>query len=404
MAYENIRFRRPNMTMADGYFYMFDDDWDTLTEKVDDGQVSFAYPLNTSLSSQVYSLEYDGINFWTLQDITGGVSIKRWKIDGSIVRLENTIDLSPDFNSDAFTVEHYHTTLNSTISGGDSNIQINRYYNTVVVSGSILTLGPNDSEEYEDVEVVSVSGTTITLASGIQYDYTAGDEVNFYNHLWVFNNTGAGTLHKIDARTGANITTYSGSEYDNVTACTFARVLGPSSSRVDTLMYVRSSANQLICLNINTMSNYGIADIDNIRADKSTIIPVYDIAVYGGAIYRLQDEATYYGVNNDWGSQYNYQVTPSRSFIDNITVAAYPEILPANATNISTITANVLDQYNRGAVYKPVFWTDDDDYGYITINPTYTDLFFGTGNSTTYYRAGVQVRKVTVTGRAIQYD
>jgi hypothetical protein len=128
------------------------------------------------------------------------------------------------------------------------------------------------------------------------------------------------------------------------------------------------------------------------------------LAVYGDGIYRLQDEATYYGVDNDWGSQYNYQLTPARSFIDSITVTAYPTILPANGTNISTLTASVFDQYGRGAVYKPVFWTDDDNFGYVTIDPTYTDLFFGTGETTSYYRAGIQARTVTVTGRATQYD
>ncbi len=158
MAYENIRFRRANMAMFDGYFYMFDDDWDTLTEKVDDGSISFVYPLNIVLTSAVTSLEHDGINFWTMQDITGGVSIKRWQIDDSIVRLRDTIDLTPNFDSDTFTVEHYHTTLSTTASGGDTNIQINRYYDTVVISGSILTLGPNSSDQYEDVNVIAVSG------------------------------------------------------------------------------------------------------------------------------------------------------------------------------------------------------------------------------------------------------
>ncbi len=247
-------------------------------------------------------------------------------------------------------------------------------------------------------------GTNITLASGIQNSYDSGTEVNFYNNLWVFNNTGNGTLHKINARTGANIVTYSGTEYDNVMACTFARVLGPSSSRVDTLIYAKTNSTNLRFLNIDSMSNYGVAIMDNIRIDQSTVIPIYDIAVYGDGIYRLQDEGTYYGTNNDWGSQYNYQLTPARSFVDSITVTAYPSILPANGVNIADITGNVLDQYGRGIVYKPVYWTDDDNYGYITVNPTYTDLFFGTGNTTTYYRAGIQVRQVTVTGRATQYD
>jgi len=390
--------------MFDGYFYFFDDDWDTLTEKVDDGDISFTYPLNTVLDSPVTSLEHDGTNFWTMQDTSSGVIIKRWQIDDSIVKLKDAIDLAPNFDSDTFTVEHYHTTLSTAVSGGETIVQTDRYYDTVIASGSVLTLGPNSSNQYEDVNVTSVSGINITLSSGIQNTYATGDKVNFYNNLWVFNNYGAGTLHKINARTGAAITTYSGS-YDNVTACTFARVNGPSqTSAVDALLYTTNDSVNLRYLNVNTLTIYGVAQMDNIQTDDLTIITIYDMAVFEDNVYRLQDEGTYYGTNNDWGSQYNYQTTPIRSFVDSITVTAYPPILPANAINISEITGNVEDQYGRGIIYKPVYWTDDDNYGYITVDPTYTDLFFGTGNTTTYYRAGVQVRTVTVTGRATQFD
>jgi len=406
MAYENIRFKKPNMTVVNGYFYYFDEDRNVLFEKIDDGDTSFTYPLNTSINTAVISLEHDGIYFWTMQDDGGtGVDIKRWELTRSIVRLRESFNFTPNFDSNAFTVEHYHTSLSSTISGGDSIIDVNKYYDSTIVSGSILTLGPNTSNQFEDVEVTLVSGSSLTLSSGIQYDYNSGDDVNFYNNLWIFNNFGAGALHKINARTGSIITTYNGSQYDNVTACTFANVDGPNQdSSVDTLAYAINNSTSLRFLNIDTQTNYGIALMDNVRTNGITIIPIYDLAIYGDNVYRLQDEGTYYGTNNDWGTQYNYQTTPLRSFINSITVTAFPAILPANGVNIAEARANVLDQYGRGAVYRPVYWTDDDNYGYITVNPTYTDLFFGTGNTNSYYRAGVQVRTVTIQGRVTQYD
>jgi len=149
---------------------------------------------------------------------------------------------------------------------------------------------------------------------------------------------------------------------------------------------------------------YGIMGIDNIRVDQITIIPIYNVSVRNQTLYRLQDEATYYGTNNDWGARYNYQVSPIRSFVDSITVAASPVILPANGYNISGITAVVTDQYGEGVRYKPVFLTDDDPDGYILTNPAYTDIFFGTGAATTSYRSGVIVHLVTIEGTATQYD
>lgn len=153
-----------------------------------------------------------------------------------------------------------------------------------------------------------------------------------------------------------------------------------------------------------TIPYYGIMNIDNIRVNGSTIIPVYDLSYANGTLYRLQDEGTYYGTDNDWGTQYNYVVSPVRSFIDAITIDAYPVILPADGRNITEINCVVLDQFSNGAMDKPITFTDNDDYGYVTINPKNTDNIFGTGQAITYYRAGVDVHTVTIQGTVTQYD
>lgn len=153
-----------------------------------------------------------------------------------------------------------------------------------------------------------------------------------------------------------------------------------------------------------TIPYYGIMNIDNIRANGSTIIPVYDLSYSDGTLYRLQDEGTYYGVDNDWGTQYNYVVSPVRSFVDSISIVAYPTILPADGRNTAEINCVVLDQFSNGAMGKPIIFTDNDNYGYVTINPKNTDNIFGTGQAITYYRAGVDVHTVTIQGTVTQYD
>jgi hypothetical protein len=402
MAYDNIKFRKYNMTVAGGCFYMFDEDWGSLVEKLDDGSTSFAYPLNTLISNPIKSLEYDKVNFWSLEDPSGdGIIIRRWQVESNTCNLKDTFDLSPGYSSEAFTVEHYHTTVATTISGGYSNIQVSKYYDTVISGSVTLTLGPNNLDQYEDVIVDSVSGTNITLTSGTQYSYEIGDEVNFYLYLWVFNNDGSGSLCQIDALTGNLLNQYNDSEYDNITACTFARISNVFTSNVDALIYVKST--NLKFVNVNTLNNYGVMTMDNKKVNQS-VIPIYDLAISGETIYRLQDEATYYGVNNDWGALYNYQASVVRPFIDAITVTAFPLILPANARNITQVIATVLDQYGNGAKYKPVFFTDSDDVGYILINPAYTDYFFGTGQAKTAYRAGVDKQTVNIKGTVTQYD
>jgi len=401
--YENVNLRKPNVTVIDGYFYSFDENWGSLIRKIDDGTTAFIYPLNTLISNPVKNLEWDGTNFWSLENPGGGsVNVKKWKIENNTCCLKNIIDLSPNYDSEAFTVEHYHTSLSTTVSGGADVIQVGDYYDTVISGGVTLTLGPNDSDQYEDVVVNSVSGTNITLTSGTQYSYDVGDEVNFYLYLWVFNSNGVGSLCKIDARTGNLLNQYNDGEYDNITACTFDRINDVFDSNMDALIYVKST--NLKFVNVDTLANYGVMIMDNIRIDGMTIIPIYDLAISGKTIYRLQDEATYYGVDNDWGSIYNYQVSTIRPFVDSITVTAYPLILPANAKNITEVTAAVFDQYGNGAENKPVFFTDDDGVGYITINPAYTDYFFGTGEAKTAYRAGTAIHAVNIEGTATQND
>ncbi|GAG89303.1 unnamed protein product, partial [marine sediment metagenome] len=45
MAYENIRLKEPNFTVVDGYYYMMDNDTDSLIVKTDDGTQAYSYPL-----------------------------------------------------------------------------------------------------------------------------------------------------------------------------------------------------------------------------------------------------------------------------------------------------------------------------------------------------------------------
>jgi hypothetical protein len=402
MSYDNINFKEPNMVVNNGYFYMFDHEKDSLVQKIDDGFVVFSYPLDTILENTVVDSEYDGINFWTLENPTNSALIKRWQIENNICNLKDSFSFSPNYDSNAFTIEHYHTTIDTVVSGGQFYIQVNDYCDTVISGGTSLTLGPNVGDQYENVIVSSVSGTTITLVSGTQYSYDIDDGVNFYLNLWLFNNYDVGSLCKFDARSGILISEYIDSEYKNITACSFSKVSSAFSSTVDTLLYVKSTNIKFI--DVDTLNVYGTMLIDNIRSNNITVIPIYDISVERNTIYRLQDEATYYGVNNDWGSFYNYQVSTIRPFVDSINVDAYPKIVPANGMNVTEVSAYVFDQYGNGLVYTPVYFTHDDSVGYILTNPAYTDIFFGTGKAVTVYRSGTEVRQVNIEGRAVQTD
>ena len=240
MAYENIRCEKPHMTIVDGYFYHIDEGSDVLVQRTDDGDTVFNYPLSSVLPYALTSFEHDGVNFWSMYNITNGVSIGKWKIENYNLMLKKVFEFTPNFTSETFTVEHYHDTLYSGILVSGVQLYLNEYISHVT-SGTLLTIGPNSSGYTEEVIVNTVSGSCICLASGVQYTYDEGAVVNFYNHLWVFNDVGDGTLHKIDAYTGENLITYSGTEYKNITACTFSKVEEVEDHPVDVLVYEKDT-------------------------------------------------------------------------------------------------------------------------------------------------------------------
>ena len=94
MAYENVTLRKRNFVMVDGYFYMIDEDIDSLIVKTDDGTQAYSYPLDTTITDQIVSLEYDGRNFWTLENLAGNnLRIRKWYLDNYVCKLRTTFNL-----------------------------------------------------------------------------------------------------------------------------------------------------------------------------------------------------------------------------------------------------------------------------------------------------------------------
>lgn len=463
MAYENISLRKRNVTMVDGYYYMMDDNQDALIVKTDDGTQAYSYPLDTTIANQVVSLEHDGRNFWTLENPTGdSIYISRWNLENYVLQRRSYFTFGPSggtyyWDANAFSVEHYHARIHNTpnVTAGSSSVDIympktkNADLNlggdseSKLQSSMIISLR-NKSGQVEDISVAGCSLTvagptydvyTVSLNSNTTYtyegpqavptasgyDYVYGDPVSFYTKLWIFNNyngtdASAGSLYRSNAYTEmGNIVGYPGGEYKNVQACTFFDVPNyifdrdwqltpttPDSSnwpKFHSLAYVRTT--NLIFLNVDNFSqSYGSMTMDNLDDDQENSITVYDLTMEGVNIYRLQTQATYYGTTYPFQTgPYNYQLSTLEPFITSISLRANPAILPANGSNVSTITAIVKDQFDLPVVGKAVYFTEDDTYGSITSNPVNTD---SDGEAVTGYQAGTTAREVKITATAQQ--
>lgn len=416
MAYENIRFRETNITVVDGYFWMFDDDIDGVIIKTDDGSTAYSYPLDTTLNSPILSLEYDGRNLWTLENGgTNALVIRRWYINNYVCVLRNTFSLVPGashlYSSNAFTVEHYHTIFSSNVSVGANVLNVQDA--SKLQSGHTITLGPNENGQIEEFTVASATTNTININGVTQYAYATDEPLSYYTHIWLFNNYNGtdgstGALYRLDAYTGSVISKTAGGTYKDILACTFYDVpysvfdkeIPPASTDpFNSIAYIKGT-NMIFMDPDDLTDSNGSMTMDNIEDDQATTIPVYDVAIEGTNVYRLQDKATYYGLTSDFlDDTYNYQLSTLNSFITSISLRAEPAIIPANGSNISTVTAIVKDQFNLPVNQKQVYFTDDDPNGGIQSSPVGTG---DNGTAVTSYKAGTTAREVRITATAQQ--
>lgn len=414
MSYENINFKYPNMCMKNSYFYMFDHDMDVLVQKVDDGMTSFTYPTNVVLGSEIKSLEYGGGYFWSLQSNDANSEfLKKWKIDNFLCKLQHTYVLggfvtvsggdTHSIQSTTFSLESYKTTIVSSVSVGDDYFLMSVYYD-IVASGIEVMLGPNSNGEYSYATVTSVSGNTVYVDSPYVVEFSVGCSVEFAKHVWVFNDESYnavdnGSLYKFDAIDMSYIEHYNDIEYDGIKASTFMQNASSAfGSNINAIVYVKST--NLKFIDVNNITNVKFMVMDNIRINGTTVITVYDIVVYNDAVFRLQHEATYYGVDNSW-TKYNYQVSPIRRFVDSMTVDAANKILNSDGVSIAEVISTVFDQYNDPVFMKLVFFDDNNDTGYMTISPAYTR---SDGMAYSYYRAGTSPAHIIITATATQND
>ena len=401
---ENIKLRKRNFTVNEGYFYVLEEDRDNLLAKTDDGNTAFSYPLDTLIDYAPVSLEFDGVYFWSMEDVGADMSIKRWKIDNYVCKLQDTFAITST-NSEAFSVAHYHTTLASGVAVSGTLLSFDEYgddadlMDFTTTSGGALTIhiGPNTNGEEEDVQVSSrAGGGNITLVSGTTYEYAQSDPVNFYTNIWLFDNAGSGALRKIDAYTGDDVKSYSGGAYSSVKAATFYNVNSFTEyGDVDTLAYVKST--NTLFVNVNQeyegkLVYYGSMVMDNIQSDEYTVLSVYDLAMDDQNVYRLQ-KGPDGGAGESW-STYSYELSSLDSFVTSISLAAYPAIIAANGISTTDIIAIVKDQFLQPVVGRLVYFSENGDGSITGGTPINTN---GEGLSQTVYKSGTTAQEVKVT-------
>jgi hypothetical protein len=317
----------------------------SLQQKVDDGSVAFTYPLDTSLGNPVKELHWDGVYFWSLEEKTGGLIIRRWAIDSFICKQQQKFELTDDathtYAADSFAVEHYRLTVavNDNGSGGYttglSSIQVSD--NSVITSGDVLTFVRRDTSSasrfntqfVEQATVQSTSGATQVVLTAVMSGDPHGDGKGFRGpdvdidtlggshpptpdsvyvtkFLWMANdnapnNPGTPSLYKMRPSTSlSNVVQFSGTQYTDIGGMEFytkydqgvglddanttpynTTINNDASAGGDQTYILLARDTTLLFFNVSTNIIDRSMVMNNIKVSTVDSWPVFDMVVLG---------------------------------------------------------------------------------------------------------------------------
>jgi len=303
--------------------------------------------------------------------------------------------------------------LSTAVVSGASTINLSDYWDDSVLMGFTTTsgdkltlhLGPNSNAEEEDVTISGVVASGVVLSGVTQYSYDQYDKVNFFTHLWVFNNyngtdSSTGALYKFDAYTGDYMTKYASGAYKDIYASNFYNVDSFADyGDVDTLAYIKGTNTLFINVGDagDALPYYGSMVMDNIAQNTVDVIRVYSLTMDDQNVYRLQFRQD--GASGDW-STYNYELSTLDSFIASISLVAHPATIAANAISTSAVVAIVKDQFLQPVSSRSVTFSENaDPGGGLAPNPVNTNL---DGEAATVFTSGTAAQEVTITAVASQ--
>jgi uncharacterized protein affecting Mg2+/Co2+ transport len=420
--FNNARLDYQNFTFGPdaGRIYSIDHITGTLIVKNDpagnlDTPVSLitTIPLNTAITSEVKTLQYDGFYFWTQRDIGGsspiGTLIEKWAFNytgtvlnkqfgpGSEISIVDTA--SEKFRSEAMAIHTLSRTFSLPFGAGVSTITLDD--TSLIEIGDSLYLGPNGADEREEVTVLSVLGNDVNLVSPTQYAYTSGQTVTVRKSMWMFNNRNGlepfkGQLRQYSTYNGGLISSSTGNEWKDVTASTCYN---------GDLYYIRDT-QFLVFRPLGLDAGYQNSGIvNNTESNNNTLIKVYDISINNAALSKLQLSLTEFNTftkefDDILSTDGKYQI--EREFfapkVKSITAIRNARSIAFGESIEIPLTIEIRDQFNIPVFGRSVTVTDDNATGYIKVGEeSFVTDSQGQGQTTYVTGAGLEAANPLIT-------
>jgi hypothetical protein len=391
MAQENILLQQPNFCIAPlvGTFASVDTTQTSarllIKNTTGDTTVSYTFNPNIAQNTTIYYLDYigprnqtsleNGMVFITMEsNLTSSVTIKKWNLNKDNTRLDLDYTINKITSGNEIIKCHnmaagrYYTNLTNTTVTGTATIVLDNVDN--IVEGTRIYVGPSSNTSYlnayEEVEAVSVSGTTVSISSPsgtplFSY-FNSGDPVTYLGDFYIFsdvaygNNTSKGSLITIDNYTGATLDRHNSAIYSDVAASNYG------IPYYGTVALVKKS--ELLYIDVADYSRVRSVRLNVTRPSSQDLLEVYALAFTSAAVYRLQNQKI---IRDDTGaysiiswSTYNYHEDGVFRFVDCITLETNPIGIIANQETIN-IQGQVTDQYGMAVSGKTIQF--DKQYG-----------------------------------------
>lgn len=408
MSGENIRFIEPNLAM---YFtgtelkfwnlvWGLDQTaagWDQgtgfitnmLVQKTSDGSVvPPAYPTLVELQTQVESLEYDGLYFWSIQPINDtpfypGFVIRKWEINEDQYGLgQVAFKTFPGFyKPSAMALEHYTFPLRDSVDPSLDSCNVAIEYDWIIDRlrvGQTIRIGPNTPGDvfwgtikrvyaWPDDPYFPTEYYKIQFTENFNTSYVAGQDIFAQTRLFVFDE--GGTFYQIDPTTFEVVNQVTSDIYKQVSAAGFSIIQYVDAinvgQRTPVLFYVRGMV--VYCLRIADMSSVLAAQSMHLNMDANGNDPlaVYELRIRNDDYTDVNNHPQHYLLQSQYRADYDSAVESWSTYnyvIQNVDRASTfmvlnmdPVFIPGN--EIADCRCTVLDNYRFPVYNAEVNWT-----------------------------------------------
>jgi len=365
----------------------------------------------------VLSLDYDGVHFWSLEQGSSRVIIRKWKITDLMCVQRSKFEIistaSETISGYAFAVEHYTIKLTANEGSGQTLLSID---DGSRLDGDVrIVIGPNSLGQSEDKIVDTYTASTVTIKTSLAYSYNQNDLIRFYKSGYYLNNydgldSDKGSLYEIDLESGSVISRNAGTQFKDVRSAVFGQVKSRdgggvydfndddvinSDDVVSCVMFIKGVLMLFSDVDSVTHEVYGSMVMDLLSGGSPTI--VYDLTL-GRDTSAVPDPNTNGSTIYMLKTGYDYQVAQFDRMVNSISVTSAPAILPADNLSTSSIRASVLDQYNKPFPNKIVYF-ELSGPGSLSVGNATTNSY---GIAEISYTAGGSVSDATITATVHQ--